>query len=48
MGLKNLLRRRMRTILTLAGIAIGIAAIVVLNGLGESLLAEFTNAFGSS
>jgi putative ABC transport system permease protein len=48
MGLKNLLRRRTRSLLTLTGIAIGIAAIVALGALAEGLLAEFTAAFGSS
>jgi len=48
MGFKNLLRRRTRSLLTLVGIAIGIAAIVALGALAEGLLAEFTAAFGSS
>ena len=43
-----MLRRRTRSILTLIGIAIGIAAIVALGALAEGLLAEFTAAFGSS
>jgi len=47
-GFKNLLRRRTRSLLTLTGIAIGIAAIVALGALAKGLLAEFTAAFGSS
>jgi ABC-type antimicrobial peptide transport system permease subunit len=48
MGFENLLRRKTRSLLTLIGIAIGIAAIVALGALAEGLLAEFTAAFGSS
>ena len=48
MGFENLLRRKARSILTLTGIAIGIAAIIALGALAEGLLAEFTAAFGSS
>lgn len=48
MGFKNLFRRRTRSLLTLVGIAIGIAAIVALGALAEGLLAEFTAAFGST
>ncbi len=48
MGFKNLLRRKTRSLLTLIGIAIGIAAIIALGALAEGLLAEFTAAFGSS
>ncbi len=48
MGFKNLLRRRTRSILTLMGIAIGVAAIVALGALADGLLTEFTAAFGST
>ncbi len=48
MGFKNLLKRKTRSLLTLIGIAIGIAAIIALGALAEGLMAEFMAAFGSS
>ena len=43
MALKNLLRRKTRTLLTLLGIAIGVAAVVALGALGEG----FKSGYGS-
>ena len=43
MVLKNLLRRKVRTLLTLLGIAIGVAAVVALGALGEG----FKSGYGS-
>ncbi|MEA3307942.1 MAG: ABC transporter permease, partial [Chloroflexota bacterium] len=43
MILKNLLRRKVRTLLTLLGIAIGVAAVVALGALGEG----FKSGYGS-
>ncbi len=43
MALKNLLRRKARTLLTLFGIAIGVAAVVALGALGEG----FKSGYGS-
>ena len=41
MILKNLWRRRTRTFLTLAGIAIGVAAVIVLSAFGEGMASGF-------
>ncbi|MFQ6058321.1 MAG: ABC transporter permease, partial [Anaerolineae bacterium] len=41
MALKNLLRRKARTLLTVVGIAIGVAAIVALGSLAEGLAAGY-------
>ena len=48
MALKNLLRRKSRSILTLFGIAIGVAAIVALGALGAGLAAGYQNMAGGS
>jgi len=48
MILKNLLRRKTRTLLTLVGIAIGIAAIVALGALAEGLAANYTSLLSGS
>ena len=37
MTLKNLLRRKIRTLLTIAGISVGVAAIITLGALAEGL-----------
>ncbi|RLC65584.1 MAG: ABC transporter permease, partial [Chloroflexi bacterium] len=41
MTLKNLFRRKGRTILTLVGISIGVAAIIALGAIGQGLKAGF-------
>ena len=48
MILKNLLRRKVRTLLTMAGIAIGVAAIVALGTLAEGLAAGYSALSGGS
>ena len=48
MVLKNLLRRKSRSLLTLFGIAIGVAAIVALGALGAGLAAGYQNMAGGS
>jgi ABC-type lipoprotein release transport system permease subunit len=49
MTLRSLWRRRTRTLLTSLGIAVGIAAIVALNGLAEGYIDDFTAlAMGSN
>ncbi|HLD42516.1 MAG TPA: ABC transporter permease [Candidatus Nanoarchaeia archaeon] len=45
-SLKNLIKRKLRSWLTMIGIFIGIAAIVSLIGLGEGLRAAVTSQFG--
>ncbi len=45
-SLKNLVKRRLRSWLTLIGIFIGIAAVVSLIGLGEGLRNAITGQFG--
>lgn len=48
MVFKNLFRRKGRTILTLAGIAIGMAAMVALGALGAGLAAGYQAVAGGS
>ncbi|NDJ35165.1 MAG: ABC transporter permease [Chloroflexi bacterium] len=48
MVLKNLLRRQGRTLLTILGIAIGVAAIIVLGALADGLEAGYGNVIGGS
>ena len=48
MILKNLFRRKTRTLLTLIGIAIGIVAIVALRALADGLAANYTTALSRS
>ena len=48
MILKNLLRRKTRTFLTMAGVAIGVAAIVALGALAEGLVAGYGAFSGGS
>ena len=48
MILKSLLRRKTRTLLTVAGVAIGVAAIVALGALAEGLAAGYGALGGSS
>lgn len=43
MTIRNLLRRRTRTILTSLGVGVGIAAIVALNGIAEGFMETFTD-----
>jgi len=46
--IRNLLRRRTRTLLTLLGISIGIATVVALTAMVEALLTNFSAALSSS
>ena len=46
--LRNLMRRRTRTLLTLLGITIGIAAIVALSALAEGLLNNYSNVMSNT
>jgi ABC-type antimicrobial peptide transport system permease subunit len=48
MILKSLLRRKTRTLLTMAGVAIGVAAIVALGALAEGLVAGYGSLSGGS
>lgn len=48
MILKNLLRRKTRSLLTMFGIAIGIGAMVALNAIGAGLISGETNLFSTS
>lgn len=48
MILKNLLRRKTRTFLTLLGIAIGVAAVVVLGGFAEGFINSYSTILTSS
>lgn len=48
MILKNLFRRRARSLLTLLGISIGIAAIVALGAIADGLEAGFTEMLSGS
>jgi ABC-type antimicrobial peptide transport system permease subunit len=49
LSLKNLLRRKVRTLLTMLGIAIGVTAVVVLSAFGEGMARGFSvNATGSA
>jgi ABC-type antimicrobial peptide transport system permease subunit len=45
---KNLWRRKTRTLLTLLGIAVGVAAVVSLSAFGEGLASGFEKTFSSS
>ncbi len=45
---KNLLRRRARTLLTVAGIAIGVATIVALGAMGQGLRTGYVSMFSGS
>ncbi len=47
LSLKNLLRRKIRTLLTILGIAVGVAAVVVLTAFGEGMARGF-GAVGST
>ncbi|RRR75702.1 MAG: FtsX-like permease family protein [Candidatus Viridilinea halotolerans] len=42
LSLKNLLRRKMRTLLTILGVAVGVAAVVVLSAFGEGMARGFS------
>jgi ABC-type antimicrobial peptide transport system permease subunit len=48
MVLRNLWRRPVRTLLTMSGIAIGVAAVVALSAMGQGLLRNYTNSVGLS
>ncbi len=48
MIVRNLLRRRTRTALTLLGIAIGVAAVVALGAMAEGLIANWGSLLGGS
>jgi ABC-type antimicrobial peptide transport system permease subunit len=48
MILKNLLRRPMRSLLTLLGIAIGVAAVVALGAMAQGMLVNYGSAIGVS
>jgi putative ABC transport system permease protein len=48
MIIRNLLRRRTRTLLTLAGIAIGIAAIVTLTAMAEGFVTNFGDVLSNT
>lgn len=48
MVLKNLLRRATRSLLTIAGIAIGVAAVVALGAMAQGIAKNYTSAVGLS
>lgn len=48
MILKNLWRRKTRTLLTLLGVAVGVAAVVSLSAFGEGLASGFERMFGAT
>lgn len=48
MILKNLLRRKTRSVLTILGVALGIAAIVALTAIGAGIANSFGNVFATS
>ncbi len=48
MILKNLWRRKTRTLLTMLGIAVGVAAVVALSAFGEGFASGFESIFGST
>lgn len=48
LAFKNLLRRRMRTLLSLLGVAIGIAAIIAFNAIGKGFRAGLNRYFSDS
>ena len=45
---KNLLRRKTRTLLTAAGIAVGVSMIVALGAMGEGIRTGYASMFGGS
>ena len=45
---KNLFRRKTRTLLTVSGIAVGVAAIVALGAMGEGLRTGYVSMFSGS
>ena len=45
---KNLFRRKMRTLLTVAGIAVGVSMIVALGAMGEGMRTGYASMFGGS
>ena len=45
---KNLFRRKTRTLLTVAGIAVGVSMIVALGAMGEGLRTGYAQMFGGS
>lgn len=48
MIIRNLIRRRARTLLTLIGIAIGVAAVVSLGAMAEGMVQNYSDLFGGS
>ncbi|HLF02186.1 MAG TPA: ABC transporter permease, partial [Anaerolineales bacterium] len=48
MILKNLWRRKTRTLLTMLGIAVGVAAVVALSAFGEGFASGFESIFSSA
>ncbi len=48
MVLKNLLRRATRSLLTIAGIAVGVAAVVALGAMAQGIAKNYTSAVGLS
>ena len=48
MIVKNLVRRPMRTLLTLLGIAIGVAAVVALGAMAQGMVVNYGSAIGVS
>ncbi|MCB0187347.1 MAG: ABC transporter permease, partial [Caldilineaceae bacterium] len=46
MVIKNLLRRAVRSLLTIAGIAIGVAAVVALGAMAQGIAQNYTSAVG--
>ena len=48
MILKNLWRRKTRTVLTMLGVAVGVAAVVALSAFGEGFASGFESIFSSS
>jgi ABC-type antimicrobial peptide transport system permease subunit len=47
LSLKNLLRRKVRTLLTLLGVAVGVASVVILSAFGEGMADGFGNVGGT-
>ena len=41
MVIKNLLRRKIRTLMTIAGIAVGVAAVVALSAMAEGFIHSY-------
>ena len=48
MVLKNLLGRKVRSLLTIFGIAVGVAAVVALGALGEGFIQGYSTISGGS